>query len=128
MSVKAKKHLGQHFLKDPAIARTIVEALERRKDYSMVIEVGPGMGILTDHLFALKDQNVHIVELDKESVAFLQKRYPDALQRIIEADFLQLDLHAICKDQFAIIGNFPYNISTQILFKVLEYRNQIPAI
>ncbi len=128
MSVKAKKHLGQHFLKDPDIARTIVEALERRQDYSTIIEVGPGMGILTDHLFSFKDQDVYIVELDKESVAFLQKRYPDAHSRIIEADFLQLDLKAICKGQFAIIGNFPYNISTQILFKVLEYKEQIPEV
>jgi len=128
MSVQAKKHLGQHFLKDPDIARTIVEALGRRDDYNTIIEVGPGMGILTDFLFEIQDKDVYLVELDKESVIFLNKRYPDKQDKIIEADFLRLDLKEITTEQFAIIGNFPYNISTQILFSVLDYKEQVPEV
>lgn len=128
MSVKAKKHLGQHFLKDPNIAKTIVDALGRREDYSTIFEIGPGMGILTDHLFELREHKILMVELDQEAVAYLHKRYPEAVANIIEADFLQVDLPSICKEQFAIIGNFPYNISTQILFKVLEYKDLVPEV
>lgn len=127
-TVTAKKHLGQHFLKSSEIAHTIVDALERKEDYSTIMEIGPGMGILTDHLFQLKDQDIYLIELDKEAVGFLLNKYPEKAARIIEADFLQLDLGSICKEQFAIIGNFPYNISTQILFKVLENREQVPEV
>jgi 16S rRNA (adenine1518-N6/adenine1519-N6)-dimethyltransferase len=128
MSVKAKKHLGQHFLKDPDIARSIVDALQRLDDYPSIIEVGPGMGILSDFLLMLENKELFLVELDKESIAYLQKKYPEAESKIVEADFLQLDLETLAKGQFAIIGNFPYNISTQILFKVLEYRESIPEV
>ena len=127
-TVTAKKHLGQHFLKSTEIAHTIVDALERRQDYTCIMEIGPGMGILTDHLFELKDHNIFLIELDKEAVAYLLNKYPERTSGIIEGDFLQLDLNAICKEQFAIIGNFPYNISTQILFKVLENREQVPEV
>ncbi len=127
-TVTAKKHLGQHFLKSTEIAHTIVDSLERKKDYSVIMEIGPGMGILTDHLFELEEQDVFLIELDKEAVGFLLNKYPEKASRIIEGDFLQLDLNSICKEQFAIIGNFPYNISTQILFKVLENREQVPEV
>lgn len=127
-TVSAKKHLGQHFLKSSEIAHTIVDALSRKDDYSTIMEIGPGMGILTDHLFELKDQNILLIEIDKESVAFLLNKYPDKASSVIEGDFLQFDLTGLCKDQFAIIGNFPYNISTQILFKVLDYRDQVPEV
>ncbi|HNS11809.1 MAG TPA: 16S rRNA (adenine(1518)-N(6)/adenine(1519)-N(6))-dimethyltransferase RsmA [Bacteroidia bacterium] len=128
MSVQAKKHLGQHFLKDPNIAGTIVDALGRRADYKTIIEVGPGMGILSEFLFKIQGKDIFLIELDTESVQFLQKRFPDKHDKIIEADFLRLDLTTITKDQFAIIGNFPYNISTQILFSVLDHRVQIPEV
>ncbi|MBP6334944.1 MAG: 16S rRNA (adenine(1518)-N(6)/adenine(1519)-N(6))-dimethyltransferase RsmA [Bacteroidia bacterium] len=127
-TIQAKKHLGQHFLKDPAIAFRIVEALKRKQDYSAILEIGPGMGILTDHLFELKSQDLFLIELDKEAVNFLHERYPSHGAKIIEGDFLQMDLKGKFSEQYAIIGNFPYNISTQILFKVLENRDQIPEV
>ncbi len=127
-TVQAKKHLGQHFLKDPEIAGRIVDALSRREDYTSILEIGPGMGILTDHLFALEGLDVFLIELDKEAVGFLHNKYPDAGSKIIEGDFLQMDLKSVFQGQYAIIGNFPYNISTQILFKVLENREQIPEV
>lgn len=127
-TVTAKKHLGQHFLKDPEIARTIVAALGRRSDYTSILEIGPGMGILTDFLFEIDTHKLLLIELDKEAFEFLNNRYPDKQSNIIQGDFLQLNLNTICDGQCAIIGNFPYNISTQILFKVLEHREQVPEV
>ncbi len=128
MTVKAKKFLGQHFLKDPAKASEIVGYLGESKLYNEVLEIGPGMGILTQFLFEQKNYSTKIVDLDQESIAYLINLYPLRQQDIIHADFLQMNLKDYFSDQFAIIGNFPYNISTQILFKVLEDRNRIPEV
>lgn len=125
MSVKAKKHLGQHFLKDENIAKKIADTLSL-KDYNLVLEIGPGMGVLTKYLLE-KETTTYVIEIDSESVEYLQANYLNLAPRIIEKDFLKYDLKEVFNDsQFAIIGNFPYNISTQIVFKVLEMRGQIP--
>ena len=128
--VSPKKNLGQHFLRDENIARKIVSSLKRKADYKTIVEVGPGTGVLTKYLLQEKEYEVFAVEVDRESVAFLKKNFPELQERIIEKDFLEFDLSflppAVSRKPFSIIGNFPYNISTQILFKVLEFRNQIP--
>jgi len=125
MSVKAKKHLGQHFLKDENIAQKIADSLSL-KGYNDVLEIGPGMGVLTKYLLD-KDTTTHVIEIDTESVEYLKNNYLHLAERIYEKDFLRYDLTTIFKDQpFAIIGNFPYNISSQIVFKTLEMRHQIP--
>lgn len=118
--VKAKKFLGQHFLTDESIALRIVDSLSGCT--SNVIEIGPGMGVLTKYLIEKQDLNFHVVEIDRESVAWLHEYYPTL--DVIEGDFLKLDLSALFHDSFAVIGNFPYNISSQILFRVFECRNQ----
>ena len=125
--VRAKKHLGQHFLKDLSIARAIVDGLSG-EGYEDVVEVGPGMGVLTQYLLPKKNYTTHVIELDRESVAYLQGKYPDLSPRIHSTDFLQLDLTKLTRGQFALIGNFPYNISSQILFKALEYKEQVPEV
>ena len=125
MSVKAKKHLGQHFLKDEDVARNIADSLTLN-GYDDVLEIGPGMGVLTKYLLK-KDVTTHAVEIDTESVEYLQAHYLNLSSRIIEKDFLKIQLSDFFGEkQFAIIGNFPYNISTQIVFKTLENRHQIP--
>ena len=124
--VKAKKHLGQHFLKDLSIAKAIVDGLSS-EGYNDVVEVGPGMGVLTQYLLQ-KDFTTHVIELDRESVVYLQAEYPQLSPRIHSTDFLQLDLSKLTRGQFALIGNFPYNISSQILFKALEYKEQVPEV
>jgi len=122
--VKAKKHLGQHFLTDESIAKKIADTLSL-KGYKDVLEIGPGMGVLTKFLLQ-KNITVYVIEIDKESVDYLKTHYPNHSDHIIEKDFLKYDLTQIFKEEpFAIIGNFPYNISSQILFKTLEMRNQI---
>ena len=126
MKVRAKKHLGQHFLKDLSIARSITDALSG-EGYSNIVEVGPGMGVLTQYLLT-KDFITYVIELDRESVSYLQVEYPQLSQRIYSADFLKLNLETITDQSFALIGNFPYNISSQILFKALDYKDQIPEI
>jgi len=124
MSVKAKKHLGQHFLKDLSIAERIAETLPN-KDLK-VLEIGPGMGVLTQYLLA-KNHDTTVVEIDNESVAYLHMHFNDKGLKIIEGDFLKMDLQTLFgNDQYAIIGNFPYNISTQIVFKAIEHRDNIP--
>ncbi len=128
MTVKAKKFLGQHFLKDPAIAEEIVNFLGESNLYSDVLEIGPGMGILTQFLFENKKFHTKIVDLDLESIEYLNNLYPLRQQDILHDDFLKLETNNIFKGQFAIIGNFPYNISSQILFKVLEERDRIPEV
>ncbi|TBW29834.1 16S rRNA (adenine(1518)-N(6)/adenine(1519)-N(6))-dimethyltransferase RsmA [Gramella sp. KN1008] len=123
--VRAKKHLGQHFLTDENIAEKIAETLSY-EGYDKVLEIGPGMGVLTKYLLQ-KDAEVHVIEIDTESVEYLENNYLHLRGRIHEKDFLKHDLRQIfSNEQFAIIGNFPYNISTQIVFKVLEFRDQIP--
>ena len=134
MSVKAKKHLGQHFLTDEGIAKNIADALTE-KGYDDVLEIGPGMGVLTKYLLQKKSK-VTVIELDRESIAYLRDTFPiehiklntskDKFE-IIEGDFLKKNLSEIFKRrQVAIIGNFPYNISTQIVFKAIEYREFVP--
>ncbi|MBU3820529.1 16S rRNA (adenine(1518)-N(6)/adenine(1519)-N(6))-dimethyltransferase RsmA [Flavobacteriaceae bacterium XHP0103] len=123
--VKAKKHLGQHFLNDKQIAERIADTLSL-KNYDTVLEIGPGMGVLTKYLLK-KDITTYVIEIDTESVDYLKSSYLNLAPRIIEKDFLKYDLNLVFKGKpFAIIGNFPYNISTQIVFKVLEMRDQIP--
>jgi 16S rRNA (adenine1518-N6/adenine1519-N6)-dimethyltransferase len=127
MEVRAKKALGQHFLTDQRIARAIVDALEPDLPAD-VLEVGPGMGVLTQYLLEREDLNLKLVELDSESVAYLLTHFPGMQGRLYEADFLRLPLERIFPDRFRIIGNFPYNISSQIFFKVLDYREQVPEV
>ncbi|MBA6151719.1 16S rRNA (adenine(1518)-N(6)/adenine(1519)-N(6))-dimethyltransferase RsmA [Gelidibacter maritimus] len=123
--VRAKKHLGQHFLTDENIAERIANTLSYN-GYDHVLEIGPGMGVLTKYLLK-KDITTHVIEIDTESVAYLKNNYLNLANRIIEKDFLKYNLKEVFEDQpFAIIGNFPYNISSQILFKTLEMRDQIP--
>ena len=125
MSVKAKKHLGQHFLTDENIAKKIADTLIL-KNYDTVLEIGPGMGVLTKYLLE-KDFTTYVIEIDPESVEYLQANFLNLAPRIIEKNFLKYNLNEVFKEsQFAIIGNFPYNISTQIVFKTLEMRHQIP--
>ncbi|WNH08827.1 16S rRNA (adenine(1518)-N(6)/adenine(1519)-N(6))-dimethyltransferase RsmA [Thalassobellus suaedae] len=123
--VKAKKHLGQHFLNDESVAQQIADTLTL-KNYKNILEIGPGMGVLTKYLLQ-KDITTYVIEIDTESVEYLQANYLNLAPRIIEKDFLKFDLNEVFKQEpFAIIGNFPYNISTQIVFKTLEMRDQIP--
>ena len=124
--VRAKKHLGQHFLKDLGIARDIAHSLSLN-NYSKLLEVGPGMGVLTQFLIPL-DTETFVIEVDKESVSYLKKHYPELDNHLIEGDFLKLPLQEIFKEPIAIIGNFPYNISSQILFKALDHKDLIPEI
>lgn len=123
--VRAKKHLGQHFLTDKKIAEKIVNGLVHTGQYQQVLEVGPGMGILSDILLAREDLETYLIDIDVESYHFLQEKYPQMGSRLINGDFLKMDLGAVFPGKFAIIGNFPYNISSQILFKVLAYRGQV---
>ena len=123
--VKAKKFLGQHFLTDEGIAQDIADALTL-KNYKNVLEIGPGMGVLTKYLLK-KPITTYVIEIDGESVEYLQANYLNLASRIIEKDFLKYNLNEVFNNEpFAIIGNFPYNISTQIVFKTLEMRDQIP--
>ncbi len=124
--VKAKKRLGQHFLTDQGIAKQIVDSLT--SNTRTIVEVGSGTGVLTQYLLELKDKEIHLIEIDEESIAFLQKRFPFLGNRLYSMDFLKADLHTITLEPFALIGNFPYNISNQILFKVLDYKDQIPEV
>lgn len=123
--VKAKKHLGQHFLNDENVAKRIADSLTLN-GYNKVLEIGPGMGVLTKYLLE-KPIETFVVEIDTESVAYLEKHYEKLHDHIIGEDFLKYNLKKVFLDeQFAIIGNFPYNISTQIVFRTLEMRDQIP--
>ncbi len=122
--VKAKKFLGQHFLTDENIAARIVESLS--PDSHHVLEIGPGMGVLTKYLITKDDIDFHVVEIDRESVAYLHDHYPTL--DVIEGDFLKYDLTALFHDSFSIIGNFPYNISSQILFKVFDNRDSVTEV
>lgn len=128
MSVRAKKHLGQHFLNDLGIAEKIVNSLSWN-NYSHVLEVGPGMGVLTQFLIEQKKE-VSVMEIDRESVEYLNQKYNMIREElpIYSEDFLKADLSKIKEDSFAILGNFPYNISSQILFKVLENKEIVPEV
>lgn len=124
-AVKPKKFLGQHFLKDLDIAQQIADSIDVQPN-TPIIEVGPGMGVLTQFLLE-KKRDLTVIELDRESVPYLNETFPLLKGHIIEADFLHLNLTDIYPDQFCIIGNYPYNISSQIFFKVLDYKNHVPC-
>lgn len=127
--VRAKKHLGQHFLTDKNIAIKIVDSLRPENRYQQVLEVGPGMGILSDVLLERTAvYEVSLIDIDTESYEFLQKKYPKLGSKLINADFLELDFAARFTGPLGIIGNFPYNISSQILFKVLDNRQQVVEV
>ncbi|MCO5947279.1 16S rRNA (adenine(1518)-N(6)/adenine(1519)-N(6))-dimethyltransferase RsmA [Mucilaginibacter flavidus] len=126
--VRAKKHLGQHFLTDKNIAAKIVDSLRPANCYSQVLEVGPGMGILSDFLLQKPELEVSLIDIDTESYEYLQKKYPALGKRLINADFLEMDFAAYFNGPLGIIGNFPYNISSQILFKVLDNRQQVVEV
>jgi 16S rRNA (adenine1518-N6/adenine1519-N6)-dimethyltransferase len=123
--VRAKKFLGQHFLNDQDTAKRIVDALDVPAD-EKVLEIGPGTGVLTQYLYANAATRLKVIEIDWDSVAHLKKHY--AGLDIIEGDFLQLDLQKIFGEPFSVIGNFPYNISSQIFFKILEQRNLVNQV
>ena len=126
--VKPKKYLGQHFLVDQEIAKNITDGL-RIKEPTKVLEIGPGTGVLTQFLIENELIDLKVIEIDEESVTYLNKNFPKLKDRIFFQDFLTTDLTSIYGNSpFAIIGNFPYNISSQIFFKVLENKNQIPVI
>lgn len=123
--VQPKKHLGQHFLKDETIAKDISDTLSL-KGYDSILEIGPGMGVLTNYLIQ-KEKKIVAMDLDGESIEYLHQHFPVPQLEIIEADFLKYDLSQLFgSEQFAITGNFPYNISTQIVFKMLEWKEQVP--
>ena len=124
--VRPKKFLGQHFLHDQSIARRIVGSLEVTNEKSKVLEIGPGMGVLTKFLIALNSIDLKVIEIDRDSVAYLKTHYPGL--EVIEGDFLEADIGRIFPDNFAIIGNFPYNISSQIFFRILENRSLVDQV
>jgi 16S rRNA (adenine1518-N6/adenine1519-N6)-dimethyltransferase len=124
--VQPKKNLGQHFLKDTGIARRIAASLTG-EGYGSVLEIGPGMGILTICLLERKFSDFRVIEIDNESVHYLKSHFPE-LKSIITGDFLSMDIDSYFPDKMAIIGNFPYNISTQIFFKVLKHREKVVEI
>ena len=127
MQVRAKKHLGQHFLKDHSIAEQLSNALTGN-GYKYVLEVGPGMGVLTQFLLK-RDFETFVVEVDVESVRYLEEHFPALDKHIIPADYLQWNPKTVfAEEPFAVVGNYPYNISSQILFKVLEFRAFIPEM
>ena len=123
--VRAKKHLGQHFLTDETIAKDIADTLSY-SGYDTILEIGPGMGVLTKYLLE-KDVDTYVIEIDTESVEYLNSHYPKLHNKIISKDILRYNINEVLENKpFAIIGNFPYNISTQIVFKCLEMRRQVP--
>jgi 16S rRNA (adenine1518-N6/adenine1519-N6)-dimethyltransferase len=120
-----KKSLGQHFLKDKEAIEKILEALKIH-EFEQLLEVGPGAGALTEHLIHIPAINFKAVELDEEKISYLKKKYPVLEDKIISADFLNIE--SPFSGSFHVIGNFPYNISTQILFKVVEWKEQVPVV
>jgi len=129
-TIRAKKHFGQHFLCDPNICKKITLQYSYHKNCRRVIEVGPGMGALTEALLQLSPSlDLFLMEIDPEACRYLKTHFPNIENKIIQTDFLKTNLqHYVGGENFAVVGNFPYNISSQILFKCLEFRNQIPEI
>jgi 16S rRNA (adenine1518-N6/adenine1519-N6)-dimethyltransferase len=127
-TVKAKKHLGQHFLKENSIAEKIVNLLSLHRNYENVLEIGAGMGVLTQFLLKSPAYKTSVIEIDRESVAYLKTNLLLDSEHLIEGDFLNFDLSKLFDAPFAIIGNLPYNISSPIFFKVLENRDKIPEM
>ena len=125
MEVRAKKSLGQHFLTDQTIAKNIVSALQHPGD---VLEVGPGMGVLTQYLLQRDDISLKLVEIDGESVDYLMRHFPDMQGKLLQDDFLKMNLPKTFGGEFSVIGNFPYNISSQIFFKIIDFKDRIPEV
>lgn len=126
--MKAKKSYGQHFLTNEELSSNIADSLILTGTYNKVLEIGPGKGMLTKYLLA-KDYELVVVEADRDMIQYIQQNYPQLSGQIISDDFLKVDLKLFFKDEpFGLIGNFPYNISSQILFKMLEYKSQIPEM
>ena len=139
MEVRAKKALGQHFLTDLKIAESIVSSLRlpgcgekyisEGEDWpSQTLEIGPGMGVLSQYLLRKPEADLKMIEIDNESVAYLPSHFPEADGRVIYGDFLKMDLDSLFPGQFNVIGNFPYNISSQIFFRILDCRGRIPQV
>ena len=129
MSVQPKKHLGQHFLTDKNMCRKIADQLIESHDCHNVLEIGPGMGALTDFLLKREGLNVKVMEIDRDSVAYLEENKPKLKDKIYSADFLKTDITQLFDGEpFAVVGNFPYNISSQIIFKCIENRDLVPEI
>ena len=126
--VRPKKFLGQHFLKDKNIALRIVDSLVLSKGLNQVVEIGPGTGVLTQYLSMNPDIDLKVVEIDRESVAYLADHFPSLKGRIISGDFLELEIQKEFSENLIIIGNFPYNISSQIFFKILDHRSQVSQV
>jgi 16S rRNA (adenine1518-N6/adenine1519-N6)-dimethyltransferase len=126
--VKAKKHLGQHFLTDESIARNIVSALTEKCETDSVLEIGPGMGVLTQYLLANQNFTTYAIDVDRESITYLKEHFPLLGDKLIEGDFLKLKLNNIFPNSFSLIGNFPYNISSQIIFTILANRTLVPLM
>ena len=132
MQVRAKKSLGQHFLTDLSAARKIADSLQpdgaTPGHPADVLEIGPGMGVLSQYLFEREDIALKMVEIDSESVDYLLMNFPKANGSLIQADFLKLDLTRFFGGDFCVIGNFPYNISSQIFFRILDHKDRIPQV
>ncbi len=125
--VRAKKHLGQHFLTDLDIAEQIAKSVQGHGGVSKVLEIGPGMGVLTDFLLE-GPLDLYLIDIDSESITYLNKRYPQLADKTFEGDFLKMDLANLFMEKYAIIGNFPYNISSQIFFRVLEEKDKVTEV
>ena len=135
MEVRAKKALGQHFLTDQSIARRIVDSLsvilsggEAVVEKSQVLEIGPGMGVLTQYLLQRQDIDLKAVEVDGESVGYLLTHFAGMQGKLLQADYLRLDMNRVFPGPYRVIGNFPYNISSQIFFKILEDKDRVPEV
>lgn len=125
--VRPKKHLGQHFLTDTSIARRIAESLSGHGDYKQVLEIGPGTGVLTQFLLET-GRKLYLVDIDSESIDYLHEHFGSLGDQIIKGDFLKDQVEQGLDETFAIIGNFPYNISSQIFFRILDLRNRVPEV
>jgi 16S rRNA (adenine1518-N6/adenine1519-N6)-dimethyltransferase len=126
--VRAKKHLGQHFLKNDEICERIANSLQMHGEYTQVLEIGPGTGALTQWLLKRQEFKTSVVEIDGESIAWLKVHFPELTPRIHDVDFLRLDLSTLFGEPFGLIGNFPYNISSQIVFHMLEHKDMVPEM
>lgn len=128
MPVQPKKYLGQHFLKDKEIASRIVGAMSASDDIEKIIEIGPGTGILTQFLLRTYPERLLMIDIDAESIDYLKNKFPEFTERILEGDFLKMDLGSFCQGKTGIIGNFPYNISSQIFFRIFDNRRQVEMV
>ena len=127
MEVRAKKALGQHFLTDQSIACAIVDALTT-SEVRDVLEIGPGMGVLSQYLLKRDDLDLKLVEVDGESVVYLREHFPGIVGKLLQADYLKLDMRKVFPGSYRVIGNFPYNISSQIFFKILDDKDLVPEV